>query len=195
MQYPIDITFKLVALASQLNVIDSTGKQLFYVKQKMFKLKERVEVYQDSTKANLLYTISANKVIDWSAVYTLADASGKELGTIKRKGAASIWKASYDITVGDTVLHVREANQWVKVLDALVSAIPIVGAFGGYFLNPKYLIADPSGKAYGMLHKQPAFFEGKFIIESDLLSSLDETKQQNVTALLMMAVLLERIRG
>ena len=39
MNYPLNLTFKIVALAPQLSITDTAGNLHFYVKQKLFKLK------------------------------------------------------------------------------------------------------------------------------------------------------------
>ena len=45
MQYPLELKFKVLALAPQISVTDAGGQQIFYVKQKLFKLKEAVTVF------------------------------------------------------------------------------------------------------------------------------------------------------
>jgi hypothetical protein len=195
MQYPLNIRFKVLALASQISVTDATGSEQFYVKQKMFKLKENIEIYKDSTKTQLLFTVKADKVIDFSPTFTLADAGGNPLGTIKRQGARSIWRASYDLQLATgQVAHVREASPWIKVFDAILGELPIIGLFMGYMLHPKYII-ESSSAPLAVLEKRPAFLEGKYALENAGMVSVDEQSQQRLAALLMMVVLLERTRG
>ncbi|MGC4001817.1 MAG: hypothetical protein QM811_01145 [Pirellulales bacterium] len=88
--YPIKMTFKLLALAPQIYVTDAAGTSLFYVKQKLLKLKEHVEVFRDESQKQLLYNIKADRVIDWSAKYHITDAQGNDAGTIQRHGAKSM---------------------------------------------------------------------------------------------------------
>ena len=42
-QYPLTLSFKVFALASQATVTDATGRTILYTKQKMFKFREHVE--------------------------------------------------------------------------------------------------------------------------------------------------------
>lgn len=197
MQYPLTIRFKVIALASQISIKDNAGNELFYVKQKLLKLKENVEIYRDSSKSELLYTIKADKIIDWSPTYSMIDAkSGAVVGTIKRQGRRSIWKASYDIELnGQPVARVRETNPWTKVLDALLGEIPIIGILSSYMLHPKYAIMSVGSETLAYLEKRPAFFEGNYSIEAERIKELDEAGQHTIVALLMMATLLERSRG
>jgi hypothetical protein len=55
MQFPLKLTFKILAVAPQITVTDASGQILFYVKQKLFKLKEAITVYSDSSQTRELY--------------------------------------------------------------------------------------------------------------------------------------------
>ena len=68
-----------------------------YVKQKLFKLKEDITVFENASQTTPIYKIKANQWIDWSASYILSDAAGHELGRMGRKGGRSLWKATYEI--------------------------------------------------------------------------------------------------
>lgn len=194
MQYPLNLSFKIVALAPQLSVTDANGTLLFYVKQKLFKLKEAVTVFADAEQTRPVYTINADRVIDFSARYNIASIDGQRLGSIKRQGMRSIWKAHYDILDGETpVLTIKEANPWIKVLDALLGEVPVVGMFTGYLLHPAFLVSRPDGTLLLRAEKQPAFFEGKFKIEKH--AELQEREEMLALLGLKMMLLLERSRG
>lgn len=196
MHFPIRLRFKVIALASQIYATDSQGNDVFYVKQKLFKFKEAIEIYNNAAKEQLLYTLKADRVLDFSPQLTLRNASGQEVGAIKRHGARSIWKASYDISVhGSPYVHVREASAWVKVLDGLLGEIPIVGLLTGYLFHPEYIVEDSTGRHVATLAKKPAFFEGVFELNDIAISGADEDTQRVVVALLMAVALMERTRG
>lgn len=194
MQYPLDLTFKKLALAPQLSVTDSSGRLIFYVKQKLFKLKEAVTVFADAGQTQPLYYIKADRVMDFAARYHFTDQTGTSLGAVKRQGMRSIWKAHYDLLAGDaTVMTIQEENAWVKVIDSLVGDIPVIGLFSGYLFHPAYLVSRPNGPVVMRLEKRPAFFEGRFRIEKH--GQLDEVEETRALLGLLMMVLLERQRG
>jgi uncharacterized protein YxjI len=196
MQYPLNINFKIAAFASQIKVFDSSGKELFYVKQKLFKLKENINVYSDSSQSQLLYTIKADRVIDFSPEYTMAGPDGQAIGTIKRHGAKSMWKASYTIELGGQPLaNVSEESALVRFFDNLMVQIPIVSLLSGYVFQPKYLVSAPDGQELAVLEKKPAFLEGKFELAAKQLSAMDEASQSHLAVLLMVVTLLERMRA
>ncbi|CAD7800516.1 hypothetical protein CHRY9390_00641 [Chryseobacterium aquaeductus] len=77
LNYPLDFKFKITTLASDFNISDKNGKPVAYVRQKMFKLKEDVIVFNDETKAKELFRIQANQWIDFNASYSIKDTIGK----------------------------------------------------------------------------------------------------------------------
>jgi uncharacterized protein YxjI len=195
MQFPLKLTFKVLAVAPQITVTDASGQTLFYVKQKLFKLKEAITVFSDSSQTKELYKINADRIIDFSAKYHIMDVQGRKVGAIKREGMRSLFKARYDVFDGnDThVLDINEENAFVRVMDALFGEIPIIGMASGYVFNPTYLVADMQGQIVMKIKKEPALLETGFTITQERPMSDEETLRA-VLGLFMM-VLLERVRG
>lgn len=195
MEYPLNLSFKILALAPQISVTDARGNLVFYVKQKLMKLKESVTVFADAAQTEPLYYLNADQVIDFSARYHFTDADGTTVGAVQRRGMKSLWRAHYDILDGDrTVLQIREANPWVKVADSLLGEIPILGLFTGYLFHPAYVVTKAGGLAVMRLEKRPAFLEKRFTITKQQLDVPPHEETQVLLSLLMM-VLLERRRG
>lgn len=196
MNYPLQITFKIMAIAQQLSLVDATGQLIFYVKQKAFKLKEAVTVFADEAQQRPWFMINADRVIDFRANYTFTDTTGKPFGSMRRLGKKSLWKAHYEIFDGynpHPVAIIKEENPWAKVFDGLFGEIPLLGIFTGYFFHPAYLIQRPDGMPYLRLKKQSSFIGRSFTI--DKLAHLDQTEELRILLAVMMTVLLERARG
>lgn len=196
LQYPLRLSFKILAFASQATVTDATGRTVLYTKQKLLKFKEHVEIFTDDTRSALLAEIKANKVIDWSARYHFIDANGGQIGSVGRKGWRSIWRAHYEsFNPGDDIpdFSIREENPGAKVADALLGEIPIVNFFTGYLFHPRYLASRSDGRPALRLTKQPAFFEGRF--QLDKVGDLAPREEMNLILSFLMLVLLERRRG
>ena len=202
MKYPLTLSFKILAVAPQIRVTDADGAPVLFVHQKAFKLKEAVTVYRDETRQTALYTIAADRVLDFNAAYRIRDGLGREVGTLARRGRRSIWRARYDVLdpEGRSVFRVHEDDVWKKVLDSVLGQIAFVGGLVGYFVNPSYTVEadDPAtpereGAPVMRLAKEPAWFEGQFTLDrtGDLMMEHEELV---VVALLMM-VLRERARG
>lgn len=195
MNYPITLTFKLLALASQIYVRDANGSLLGYVKQKLLKLKEDINVFADENQTQLLFNIKADRMIDFSARYNFTDSSGRFLGSIKRQGMRSLWKTHYQISDAGNqqILEIREENAWVKVIDALIGEIPVIGMFTGYMFNPAYIVSRTDNTPIVRLQKQSAFFESKFEISTQ--AQLLQSEESLVLLGVLTMTLLERARG
>jgi uncharacterized protein YxjI len=195
MNYPLELSFKILALASQIYIRDNNGHLIGYVKQKLFKLKEDINVFADEGQTQLLFNIKADRVIDFSARYNFTSANGNFIGSIKRQGMRSIWKANYEISDANNqpVLQVNEESAWVKVFDSLIGEVPVLGMFTGYMFNPAYIVSKNAGTPIARIHKEKSFFESKFIFTPQIqMQSNEETLV--LLGVLMMA-LLERMRG
>ncbi len=108
----------------------------------------------------------------------------------------SIWRARYDVfnpsnEVSD--FKIQEENPWTKVIDSFLGGIPILGMFSGYLFHPTYSATRSDGTIVMRVRKQPAFFEGKFMIEK--LTDLSLQEEVNLIYSFLMLLLLERARG
>ena len=193
MKFPIEIVGRMLVLTPQLRVLDADGTLRLYVKQKMFRLREKVEVYLDEEKKQLAYTLQANRILEFSANYVVTNAQNQVLGAIGRKGLRSIWRTHYEITRdGQGVATVREENAWIKVFDGLLDSIPVIGALAGFFLHPKYIVTNAAGKEMMRLRKRSSFIERRFTI--DQLADVG-SDQELIVVSLMMLVLVDGQRG
>ena len=197
-QFPLDIRFKLIALAPRMFVNDSSGASVCYVSQKVLKLKEDIQVFTDESRTTELYRIKADRVLDFNASYAFTDSrTGENLGAVRAKGWRSLWQATYPIVdeTGATTHTITEDNPWIKMGDALLREVPVVGIFSGYFLNPTYTaLAEGSGKPVMQLRKEPGFFEGKFSLNL-LDQSLSETERVRIMLSFLLMVQFMRSRG
>jgi uncharacterized protein YxjI len=80
----------LSLLGAQFYIHDQQGTLIGYCKQKAFKLKEDIRIFNDESMQHELISISARKVLDISSAYDVIDsASGQKIGVLKRKGIKS----------------------------------------------------------------------------------------------------------
>ncbi|HEX7120432.1 MAG TPA: hypothetical protein VF212_16685 [Longimicrobiales bacterium] len=194
MDYPLSLSFKLIAVSPQLSVTDATGRTVFYVRQKAFKLKESVTVYADREQTRPVAQMSADRILDISATYRLQAPNGDEFGTVRRRGLKSFWKAHYDVLRQDTeLMSLKENNAFVKLMDGILSQIPVLGLLSGYVFQPSYDLARADGTTVMRVKKRPAFLEGRFSIEK--LGELPPEDEALAILSILMMVLLERTRG
>jgi uncharacterized protein YxjI len=192
--YPLSLSFKMIALDPQIRVTDSMGRLALYVKQKAFKLREDVTVFGDEQQQVPLLRIKADRIIDVSATYTIRNLNEIVVGAVRGHGLRSLWRKSFTILdpVGQGIGEVQEDNPWVKVADAIVEEIPLVGWVGAMFINPTYTVTL-RGVPVLRLRKRPSFLERHFSVER--LAEFNEADEQLLLASLVMMLLLMRGRG
>ena len=105
MNFPLDLRFKIVAIASQISVTDSQGTLLYYARQKAFKLREAVTVFGDEGQTRPLFRIEADRILDISARYRIEDAGGTQLAVLQRHGMRSFWRTHYELEVGGVIVN------------------------------------------------------------------------------------------
>lgn len=194
MRFPLELRFKVPAISPQIVVRDASDELIFYVKQKAFKLKESITVFADEAQNSPRYRIASDRIIDISTNYHIEDQHGRPVGTVRRRGMRSIWKAHYEVGRPDgPAFEIQEENPWIKVLDGLVGELPFVGIVTGYFLNPSYIVSRPGGGELLRVVKRPALFEGRYRVEQ--LAPLDDAVTELAVIGVLMMVLLERYRG
>jgi hypothetical protein len=192
MNYPLQFSFKILAFAPQIFIRDATGADICYVKQQLFKLKEKIRVYTNPSMSSLLAEINADRIIDFSATYTFTDPNGVPFGAVRRKGLRSLWRTHYDVLENGAVAYtVREGNPWSKMADGMFGEIPIIGLLSGYLFHPRYDVFDTQNRLVFSLHKKPAFLEGKF----ELRKHQDVPNDITIIMAVFMTALLERQRG
>ena len=195
MQFPLQLTFKITTITNDFRVQDAEGRELAFVRQKLFRLKEEIHVFSDESRQQLNFKIKADRWLDFSATYRFFDANDKEIGCVVRHGMKSIWKASYQIydEKQQPDFAVNEENAMVKIFDGIFGELPIIGMFTGYFFNPSYIVTRPDGTLIARLQKEKSFFGRRFSVSK--LAEFESGEENRILLGLMMMILLERSRG
>lgn len=193
--YPLNFIFHVTTFHSDFSITESNGNILYYVRQKMFRLKEKVEVFSDRNRINKQFTIEAGDWLDFNTNYEFLNENKEREGRLARKGWRSLWKSHYEIfnAADQQIFLVTEKNPWTKFLDSFVGEIPILGFFTGYLFNPSYLVKNKKDEIIAELIKNPSFFGRKFSLKK--LGEIDLEEQNNLLLGLFMMILLERNRG
>lgn len=89
---------QVLALTGVFRVYDSNEQVIAYSRQKMFKLREDIRVYDDENQSRELLYIQARNIIDFSAAYDVYDSQeGVLVGTLRRRGLRSILRDCWDV--------------------------------------------------------------------------------------------------
>jgi hypothetical protein len=196
-RFPLEFHFPFFRIAPTIVVTDSSGAEVCFVRQKLFRLKEAVTVHRDSSQQTVLGMIKADRIIDWSARYTFSDAEGQPFGAVGRRGAKSLWRSHYDIfsraDSKEVSMTIQEENPFAKIFDSLLGQIPILGVLTAYLFHPRYAVRTADGTIVARLTKRAALLEGKFTLEQ--LGELQDEQALEILLSCLMMLLLERNRG
>ena len=200
--YPLNLRFKLIALAPRMIVTDNHPDEVLFIKQKVFKLKEDIRVFSDESESRELFNIQAEQILDFNTRYNFFDSkNGHHLGSVKARGWRSIWSATYliDDPAGNQMMYVKEDNPWVKIADSIINDIPVIGWLSGFVFHPSYTCyrgadLDERSQPVMRIKKQGAFFENMFSI--DLLDrEIDPDEETSAILSFMLMVQFMRRRG
>ena len=193
--FPVKFKFHITTFSNDFTATDANGQTLAYIRQKKFRLKEHVQVFDNGRSGKVLYNIKADRWLDFNASYTVFDEHKQSLGTISRKGIRSFFKATYTISdpQRNDIYSLKEKNPITKFLDDFVGGIPLLGFLTGYIFNPSYILTHKNGQPVMELLKEPSFFGRKFTLKK--LNEMDEADETLLVLSFMMMILLERDRG
>jgi uncharacterized protein YxjI len=187
--YPLTLSFKLLALNPQVNVADASGQTVLYVKEKAFSLKVNINVFADEGQQQQLYHIQADKALGMNINYSITTPMGAPVAQVQRPTMASMWKATYQISdgAGKPLGTVREESPWLKVLDSVLSDVPFIYMF----INPGYLV-DLRGQPALYLKKQPSMMDRTFKLEKR--AELSDADERLLLPAVLLAMMMERMR-
>ena len=104
------------------------GQLVGFAEQKRLKIKERVTIYTDSSKSQVLFEFNARKAIDLGSGYDVTDANGQRIGLFRKDFAKSLLRSTWHLEQpgwGQTTG--AERNKWLAGFRRLWGWIPYIG--------------------------------------------------------------------
>lgn len=194
LQYPLHFQFRVTSLANDFSAKDANGNSIYYVREKIFSWRDIIMVYRDESKAELLYELRSNKLIDFQQTFTITDRTGKVIGKVRRKSIKSLWRSTFNLMDPNDVQDhtIKEKNPWVKFWDGLFGELPLIGILSGYIFNPAYILRNDQDEPVFEIVKEPSFFGRKFTVNKLTQREVDD---ERFVLSLMLMVLIERRNG
>lgn len=112
----------------QLDDGGEPGRLVAFAKQKRMALKESFTLYGDESSTTPVLRIDADRRIDIRSTFTVRDGSGAVLGQLRKKGAASLLRSTWEMDQpGRPTVVVSERSPAVAVLRRLWGMVPWIG--------------------------------------------------------------------
>lgn len=98
------------------------GGQVGFAEQKRLKIKERITIYTDSSKSQVLFEFNARKAIDLGSGYDVTDANGQRIGLFRKDFAKSLLRSTWHLEQpGLPAVTGAERNKWLAGFHAAVA--------------------------------------------------------------------------
>ncbi len=114
----------LTLFGASFHVYAPDDQLLAFTRQKAFKLKEDIRVFEDEAKQVPLLTVQARQIVDFSAAYDMVDAvDGVKVGATRRKGWSSFLRDAWEVLDADDlpVASVVEDSHGMALVRRFVS--------------------------------------------------------------------------
>jgi uncharacterized protein YxjI len=104
------------------------GQLIAFAKQKRMAFRESFTLYGDESASRPVLTITADRRIDVRSAMTVRDPAGEVVGTLRKRGAASLLRSTWEMDQfrGPTVL-VQERSLAIALLRRLFGMVPWIG--------------------------------------------------------------------
>lgn len=147
-------------------IMDTTENLLLYSRQKLFKLKEDIRVFDSKDMRHEVLNIKARQILDFAAAYDVVDsATHEKVGALRRRGFKSMFRDQWEILDKNDNLFatIREDSSFLAFIRR-------------WFLNiipQTYTIKSTAGQQFGVIKQRFNLFIHKFDV--DLSTDQSET--------------------
>jgi uncharacterized protein YxjI len=104
------------------------GPLVALAKQKRLAFKEQFTLYRDESAQEPVLTVQADRRVDVRSVMTVREPGGTVVGTLRKRGAASLLRSTWELEQpGLPVVVVEERSVPVALLRRAWGFVPVVG--------------------------------------------------------------------
>ena len=104
------------------------GPLIAFAKQKRMAFKEQFTLYGDESATRPVLTITADRRIDVRSAMTVREPSGAVVGTLRKRGAASLLRSTWEVDQpGQPPVVVQERSVAVALLRRFWAMLPGIG--------------------------------------------------------------------
>ncbi len=208
LDYPLNLSFKVLTAIDHIEVTDRAGRQVAHAREGF---EEDLTVYGDDTEQKISYRIQTEKVVDFNATYEIITPDGRHVGAVRQKSVKSFWRSTYDLlnAAGREVGAVRERNPRTALANRLVTMpfhflpvpfhflpVPFLDEVGyaldGFFFRPSYLVGL-NGRETLCVRKRRSLLKSGFTVEK--LGHFSEDEEDLLFASILIIALLENDLG
>jgi hypothetical protein len=126
MQFPVDITFKLLGWSARVQITDGAGNVIGRVPPLKKGLLD-VPVYADEVMGSPIYTIKAEHMF----THWFEDAAGRRIGEYGITAAGGMGGGKCIFVGAEPRFYFARESEWADFLDRMIPSLPILNALTG----------------------------------------------------------------
>ena len=114
---------------------DVKGELIAFAEQARFAFREAITVWKSDTKADVLFTVKAEKLLDVHGRFLVKDTDGNLIGYCKKAFGASLLRSTWEIyDAQDTLLFTaRELSPVMAIVRRVAQFIPFLADIAPFF--------------------------------------------------------------
>lgn len=150
MEFPVDITFKMLGWYANVHLTDRNGRMIGFLPPAGKGLLH-LPVYADQSLGAPIYTIRAEHMF----THWLEDAAGRRIGEWGITPAGGMGGGKFVIIAGEPRFFFASESDWVDFADRLIPSLPVLNGLIGLFVRPRtYAVRTDSGGNALLIVKQ-----------------------------------------
>ncbi len=189
---------KITALANQYRVFaggenNEKGELVSFAHQKRFAFKEEVSFFADEQRANLAFSVKAEKALDFHGKFIVTDPQNNRIGAVRKSFKSSLLRSTWEILdpQDEVQLIIQERSQSMAIFRRIWGLVPYLGDLPFLFKYHFDFIEPSTGNVVGTYYKTTRFRDHYLLEMAD--DSLAE--QVGWQTLVTQAVLLDALQG
>jgi len=113
---------------------DTKGLLIAFAEQKRFAFREAFTVWANDSKAEVLFTVKADKILDIHGRFLIKDSADNLVGYCKKAFRASLYRSTWEVyNAQDQLLFtVKEKSQGMAAFRRLAQFIPYLADVAGF---------------------------------------------------------------
>lgn len=143
------------------HIYATDGQMLACSKQRAFRLKEDIRVFADENLEEELLQIKADRIIDFSASYSVIDSqTGEHYGSLRRKGWSSLFRDRWEIVDSDDIVRgkITEESGWKAFVRRFAGGLVAL-------LMPQTFVLEVEGERVATMRQNLGLFVHKFQVD------------------------------
>lgn len=132
MQFPVDITFKMLGWRAKVHVTDGAGRMLGYIP--FSKRKDgALSIFADERMGTPIYMVRAEHAF----THWFEDAAGRRIGEWGITPSGGMGGGKHVFVGGEPRFSLTSASGWLDFMDSLIPSLPLLNGLTGLWIRPR----------------------------------------------------------